>query len=128
LIELSRFWLYLLYHYNWPLEKILVQIFSSIAFSVLYLKGVIMHRHQTLVYDTLYPPRLNTLFLISKWSIWKARNKVKYDKIHINQNVLWCIVLIYYNYLLIIDRIVKILALSIVSLQLAVRKNFSSDF
>jgi hypothetical protein len=22
------------------------------------------------------------------WSIWKARNKVKYDKIHINQNVL----------------------------------------
>ena len=31
---------------------------------------------------------LNTLICISKWSIWKARNKVKYDKIHINQNVL----------------------------------------
>ena len=31
---------------------------------------------------------LNTLISISKWSIWKARNKVKYDKIHINQNVL----------------------------------------
>jgi hypothetical protein len=31
---------------------------------------------------------LNTLIFISKWSIWKARNKVKYDKIHINQNVL----------------------------------------
>jgi hypothetical protein len=31
-----------------------------------------------------------------------------------------CIVLIYYNYLLITDRIVKILVLSIVSLQLAV--------
>ena len=31
---------------------------------------------------------LNTLNFISKWSIWKARNKVKYDKIHINQNVL----------------------------------------
>ena len=30
----------------------------------------------------------NTLIFISKWSIWKARNKVKYDKIHINQNVL----------------------------------------
>ena len=28
---------------------------------------------------------LNTLIFISKW---KARNKVKYDKIHINQNVL----------------------------------------
>jgi hypothetical protein len=27
--------------------------------------------------------RLNTLIFISKWSIWKARNKVKYDKIHI---------------------------------------------
>jgi hypothetical protein len=39
-----------------------------------------------------------------------------------------CIVLIYYNYLLITDRIVKILALSIVSLQLAVSKIFSSDF
>ena len=26
---------------------------------------------------------LNTLIFISKWSIWKARNKVKYDKIHI---------------------------------------------
>ena len=25
---------------------------------------------------------LNTLNFISKWSIWKARNKVKYDKIH----------------------------------------------
>jgi hypothetical protein len=24
---------------------------------------------------------LNTLIFISKWSIWKARNKVKYDKI-----------------------------------------------
>ena len=35
---------------------------------------------------------------------------------------------IYYNYLLITDRIVKMLALSIVSLQLAVRKIFSSDF
>ena len=23
-----------------------------------------------------------------KWSIWKARNKGKYDKIHINQNIL----------------------------------------
>jgi hypothetical protein len=31
---------------------------------------------------------LNTLNFISKWSIWKARNKVKYDKIHINQTVL----------------------------------------
>ena len=31
---------------------------------------------------------------------------------------------IYYNYLLIIDRIVKILALSIVSLQLAVKQKF----
>ena len=31
---------------------------------------------------------LNTIIFISKWSIWKARNKVKYDKIHINQNVL----------------------------------------
>jgi hypothetical protein len=31
---------------------------------------------------------LNTLIVISKWSIWKARNKGKYDKIHINQNVL----------------------------------------
>ena len=30
----------------------------------------------------------NTLIIISKWSIWKASNKVKYDKIHINQNVL----------------------------------------
>jgi hypothetical protein len=39
-----------------------------------------------------------------------------------------CIVLIYYNYLLITDRIIKILALSIVSLQLAVSKMFSSDF
>jgi hypothetical protein len=29
---------------------------------------------------------LNTLFFISKWSIWKARNKVKYDKIHINES------------------------------------------
>jgi hypothetical protein len=27
---------------------------------------------------------LNTLIFISKWSIWKARNKVKYDTIHIN--------------------------------------------
>jgi hypothetical protein len=35
---------------------------------------------------------------------------------------------IYYNYLLITDRIVKILALSIVSLQLAVSKIFNSDF
>ena len=25
---------------------------------------------------------LNTLTFISKWSIWKARNKVKYDKIY----------------------------------------------
>ena len=32
---------------------------------------------------------LNTLIFISKWSIWKARNKVKYDKIHINQNVFY---------------------------------------
>jgi hypothetical protein len=31
---------------------------------------------------------LDTLMFISKWSIWKARNKVKYDKIHIIQNVL----------------------------------------
>ena len=31
---------------------------------------------------------LNILIFISKWSIWKARNKVKYDKIHINQTVL----------------------------------------
>jgi hypothetical protein len=31
---------------------------------------------------------LNTLIFISKWSIWKARIKVKCDKIHINQNVL----------------------------------------
>jgi hypothetical protein len=31
---------------------------------------------------------LNTLIFISKWSIWKAINKDKYDKIHINQNVL----------------------------------------
>ena len=30
---------------------------------------------------------LNTLIFISKWSIWKARNKVKYDTIHINQTV-----------------------------------------
>jgi hypothetical protein len=30
----------------------------------------------------------NTLIIISKWSIWKARNKVKYDKININENVL----------------------------------------
>jgi hypothetical protein len=28
---------------------------------------------------------LNTLIFILKWSIWKARNKAKYDKIHINQ-------------------------------------------
>ena len=35
-----------------------------------------------------YELLLNILFFISKWSIWKARNKVKYDKIHINQNVL----------------------------------------
>ena len=32
---------------------------------------------------------LNTLIFISKWSIWKARNKVKYDKIHINQTLLY---------------------------------------
>ena len=32
---------------------------------------------------------LNTLILISKWSIWKARNKVKYDKIHVNQTLLY---------------------------------------
>jgi hypothetical protein len=31
---------------------------------------------------------INALIFISKWYIWKARNKVKYDKIHINQNVL----------------------------------------
>jgi hypothetical protein len=37
-------------------------------------------------------------------------------------------VLIYYNYLLIKVRIVKILVLSIVSLLLAVSKKFSSDF
>jgi hypothetical protein len=35
---------------------------------------------------------------------------------------------IYYNYLLITDRIVKILTLSIVSLQLADSQIFSSDF
>jgi len=28
----------------------------------------------------------NALNFISKWSIWKARNKVKYDQIHINKN------------------------------------------
>jgi hypothetical protein len=28
------------------------------------------------------------IIFISKWSIWKARYKVKFDKIHINQNVL----------------------------------------
>jgi hypothetical protein len=39
-----------------------------------------------------------------------------------------CIVLIYYNYLLINDRIVNILALSIVSLQLTVSNIFSLDF
>jgi hypothetical protein len=32
---------------------------------------------------------LNTLSCISKWSIWKARNKVKYDKNHINQTLLY---------------------------------------
>ena len=32
---------------------------------------------------------LNTLIFISKWSIWKARNKIKYDKIHINQTLLY---------------------------------------
>ena len=32
---------------------------------------------------------LNTLIFISKWSIWKARNKVKYDKIPINQTLLY---------------------------------------
>ena len=31
---------------------------------------------------------LITLISISKWSIWKAISKVKYDKIHINQKVL----------------------------------------
>jgi len=31
---------------------------------------------------------LNTLIFISRWSIWKARIKVKYDKIYINQTVL----------------------------------------
>jgi hypothetical protein len=31
---------------------------------------------------------LNTLIFISKWFIWKARNKVKYDKILINQTLL----------------------------------------
>jgi hypothetical protein len=31
LIELSRFWLYLLYHYNWPLAKFLVQILKSVS-------------------------------------------------------------------------------------------------
>jgi hypothetical protein len=30
---------------------------------------------------------VNVLIIISKWAIWKARNKVKYDKIHINHNV-----------------------------------------
>ena len=30
----------------------------------------------------------NVLIIISKWVIWKARNKDKYDKIHINQNAL----------------------------------------
>jgi hypothetical protein len=35
---------------------------------------------------------------------------------------------IYYNYLLITDRIVNILSFSIVSLQLAVSQIFSSDF
>ena len=32
---------------------------------------------------------LNTRICISKWSIWKTRNKVKYDKIHINQTALY---------------------------------------
>jgi hypothetical protein len=32
---------------------------------------------------------LNTLIFISKWSIWKARNKVKYDKIHIMYHYNW---------------------------------------
>jgi hypothetical protein len=32
---------------------------------------------------------LNTLIFISKWCIWKARNKVKDDKIHINQTLLY---------------------------------------
>ena len=32
---------------------------------------------------------LNTLIFISKWFIWKARNKVKYDKIHISQTLLY---------------------------------------
>ena len=32
---------------------------------------------------------LNTLIFISKWFIWKTRNKVKYDKIHINQTLLY---------------------------------------
>jgi hypothetical protein len=31
---------------------------------------------------------LNTLIFISKWSIWKARIKVNYDKIYINQTLL----------------------------------------
>ena len=30
---------------------------------------------------------LYTLIFISKWSIWKARNNVKYNKIHINQTL-----------------------------------------
>jgi hypothetical protein len=30
---------------------------------------------------------LYTLIFISKWSIWKAGNNVKYNKIHINQTL-----------------------------------------
>ena len=36
-----------------------------------------------------YELLLNTLICISKWSIWKARNNVKYDKIHINQTLFY---------------------------------------
>ena len=32
---------------------------------------------------------LNTLICISKWSIWKTRNKVKYIQMHSNQTLLY---------------------------------------
>ena len=32
---------------------------------------------------------LYTLIFISKWSIWKAGNNVKYNKIRINQTLLY---------------------------------------
>jgi len=35
---------------------------------------------------------INTLIFISKWSIWKTRNKIKYDKIHIYPNIICSII------------------------------------